>query len=609
MKSGWWSVARGVAARSEDGLVALAITGVMVLPVAEIVLRKAFGVGIPGSGPFTQHLTLWVGVLGAAIAARDGKLLALATGSFIPEGRVRDGAGIVAAAVGAAVATLLATGGKALVDLYRETGAVLAAGVPTWPVLLVVPVAFGLIAARLAWRASPAWPGRALAGLGIVAGLWATGNLDAISGLPAWPFVALILVGAVLGTPIFAVLGGIALVLFLVQGSLPVVILIKANEQLTSETLAAIPLFTVAGYLLAEGHASERLLRLFRALFGWMPGGTAIMAAMVCAFFTTFTGGSGVTILALGGLLLPALLADGYRERFSIGLITAAGSLGLLLPPALPLMLYGIVATTVSLGDLFIGGLVPGLLLLALVAAWGMREGLTTKSPRPPFRAIEAAAALWNAKWEILLPVVVLAALLSGYATPVESAALAALYALVVQRFVQRDLPSSREVVRVMGDCIALVGGVLVILAVAVGFTNYLVDAQVPTMLIEWAQGNVRSQALFLLMLNGFLLLVGCVMDIFSAIIVVVPLIIPIADVFGIHPVHLGIIFVANLELGYLTPPIGLNLFLASYRFGRPILEVARASFPMLVIMAVGVLLITYVPWLTLGLLAWLGGG
>lgn len=609
MRSDRWPAARAVTARAENTLAALAATGIIVLPLAEIALREALGQGIPGSGRITQHLTLWVGMLGAAIAARDGKLIALATGTFLPEGFWRQTAQILAAAVGAAIATVFAFGGKALIDLYRSTEAVLAVGLPTWLVLLVLPVTFGLIAIRLVWRASLTWLGRGLAALGIIVGLWAGWNLDSIAGQPAWPFVVVILVGAVLGTPIFAVLGGLALVLFLVQGSLPVVLLIKAHEQLTSEMIAAIPLFTLAGFLLAAGHASERLLRLFRAFFGWMPGGTAIVTAVVCAFFTTFTGGSGVTILALGGLLLPTLLADGYRERFSLGLITAAGSLGLLLPPALPLMLYGIVATTISLEDLFIAGLVPGLLLITVVAAWGMREGMISGGRRRPFRTAEAAAALWNAKWEILLPVLVLTSLLSGYATPVESAALAALYALIVQRFIRRDLPSSRAVVRVMGDCIALVGGVLLILAVAVGLTNYLVDAEVPAQMIEWTQDHIRSKAMFLLALNGFLLLVGCLMDIFSAIIVVVPLIIPIADVFGVHPAHLGIIFVANLELGYLTPPVGLNLLFASYLFKRPILEVARATFPMLVILTIAVLLITYVPWFTLGLLHWMGRG
>ena len=593
----------------ENALAALAVTALIALPLAEIVLRKALAAGIPGSGAFTQHLTLWVGMLGAAIAARDGKLIALATGTFLPEGRLRDVARIAAGGIGAAVATAFAAGGKALVDLYRLTGEELAAGVPAWAALVVFPVAFSLIAVRLVWAATPGWRGRAFAALGILAGLWATSSVDAMTGWPAWPFVAAIVAGMALGTPIFAVLGGIALVLFLVQGSLPVVLLIKAHEQLTSETLATIPLFTLAGFLLAEGRASERLLRLFRAFFGWMPGGTAVVTTVLCAFFTTFTGGSGVTILALGGLLLPALLAEGYRERFSIGLITASGSLGLLLPPALPLMLYGIVAANVAMGDLFIGGLVPGVLMLAAMAAWGMREGLVTGGRRSSFRAGEAAAALWNAKWEVLMPVVVLASLLSGYATPVESAALAALYALVIQRFVRRDLASSRDVVRVMGHCIALVGGVLIILAVAVGLTNYLVDAEVPARMIEWAQDNIGSRAMFLLALNGFLLIVGCLMDIFSAIIVVVPLIVPIADLFGVDPVHLGIVFVANLELGYLTPPVGLNLFLASYVFKRPVLEVARASLPMLVIRALGVLLITYVPWLTLGLLHWMGRG
>jgi C4-dicarboxylate transporter, DctM subunit len=322
---------------------------------------------------------------------------------------------------------------------------------------------------------------------------------------------------------------------------------------------------------------------------------------MLCAFFTVFTGGSGVTILALGGLLLPALLKDGYREKFALGLITSAGSLGLLFPPALPLILYGIVAG-VAIGDLFIGGLLPGVLMLAMIAFLGIREGITSGSLRTPFETREAMGAIWHAKWELMMPVIILGSLFAG-ATTVQSAALAALFALVVQRFVQRDLPNAAAVLRVISDSTALVGGVLIILAVAVGFTTYLIDAQVPARMVEWAQGNIRSPAMFLLALNAFLIVVGCLMDIFSAIVVVVPLIVPIAAVFGIHPVHLGIIFVANLELGYLTPPVGLNLFLSSYRFNRPVLHIARASLPMLLVLALAVLLITYVPWLTLGLL------
>ncbi|HKH74193.1 MAG TPA: TRAP transporter large permease subunit, partial [Vicinamibacterales bacterium] len=421
-------------------------------------------------------------------------------------------------------------------------------------------------------------------------------------------FIAILVAGA-LGAPIFALLGGIAMMGFFTDGSRPIVPLIKAFEELTSPSanLAAIPLFTLTGFLLAEGKSSERLLRALRALFGWAPGGTAVAAATLCAFFTLFTGGSGVTILALGGLLLPALLKEGYRERFSIGLLTASGSLGLLFPLSVPLILYGIVAQNVAIEDLFIGGLIPGVLMLALLAGLGIREAVHSGVKPSRFNIREVAAGLWEAKWEMLLPVVVLWALLGGYATTSESAAIAALYALVVQRFIHRDLASFKDVVRVAGDCVALVGGVLIILAVAVGLTNYLVNAQIPTRMIEWTQAHIEQRWLFLLALNVFLLLVGTVMDIFSAIVVVVPLILPLADVYQISYVHLGVIFIANLELGYLHPPLGLNLLLASYRFKKPVLEVTWATLPMLGILAIGVLLITYVPWLTEGVLRSMG--
>jgi tripartite ATP-independent transporter DctM subunit len=353
------------------------------------------------------------------------------------------------------------------------------------------------------------------------------------------------------------------------------------------------------------------LLRALRAFFGWFPGGTAVAAATLCAFFTLFTGGSGVTILALGGLLLPALLKDGYRERFSMGLLTAAGSLGLLFPLSVPLILYGIVAQSTAqagqnaaIEDLFVGGLLPGLLMLGLVALLGVREAIAVGAKRAPFRLREARAAIWEAKWEMLLPVVVLTSLLGGYATTSESAAIAALYAVIVQRFIHRDLPTLKDLLRVSTDCLSLVGGVLVILAVAVGLTNYLVNAQVPMHLIEWTKSHVESRVAFLLALNVFLLLVGTLMDIFSAIVVVVPLIVPLAQAYDVNLVHLGIIFVANLELGYLHPPLGLNLLLASYRFKKSVLEVTWATLPFLGILVLGVLLITYVDWLTTGLVS-----
>jgi tripartite ATP-independent transporter DctM subunit len=601
---------KAAAVRAENLLSTLALSGIMVLPLAEIVSRKVFGTGIAGSGPFAQNLTLWLGLFGAAIAAREGKLLTLATGEFLPKGPVGDIAHIISGAGGAMISTLLALGGLVLVQSDRAAGDVIAIGVPVWIADLALPIGFGLIALRLVWRASPVWIGRAVTALGIVAGFAIQEYRASFDGVSLVPWLVLILVTGILGAPIFALLGGIAVFASLVHGNPPVVLLVKAYEELTTSTgLAAIPLFTLAGFLLAEGRSSERLLRVFRAWFGWAPGGTAVAAATLCAFFTLFTGGSGVTILVLGGLLLPALVADRYRERFSIGLLTASGSLGLLFPLSLPLMLYGIVSQKASIEDLFIGGLLPGLLMLGLLASLGVREGLITSAGRAPFRIREAMGSLWEAKWELMLPVFVLGSFLGGIATLVESAPIAALYTLIVQRFIHRDLPTWKDVLRVMSDCVALVGGVLIILAVAAGLTNYLVDAQIPTQLIEWTQAHIHSKMLFLLGLNIFLLIVGTLMDIFSAIVVVVPLIVPLAEVFGINPVHLGIIFVANLELGFLHPPLGLNLLLASVRFKKPVLEVTWATLPMLGILALGVLLITYVPWLTLGLLHWLGRG
>jgi len=589
---------------AEDGLAALAALGIILLPLADVVARQAGGF-VSGAAPLTAHLTIILGMAGAAIAAREGKLLSLATGTVLPEGIIRNAAAIVAALIGSAVAIVLGFGGLQLLQIHKEADKQIALGIPVWMADLAFPIAFGLIAIRLVWNASASPLGRGIAALGIVIGLLIWQKPELIQGFPVWPGIAVLIFAAICGMPIFGLLGGCAVFLYLAQGDAPAMAVIPSYDQLISEGLPALPLFTLAGFLLAEGHASDRLLRLFRAYFGWMPGGTAIIATVLCAFFTVFTGGSGVTILALGGLLYPALLADGYRPKFALGLITAAGSLGLLFPPALPLMLYGFIAG-VSINDLFIGGLLPGVVMLVFLSALGVREGLAAGTKRSRFDSREALSALWAAKWELLLPVVILGSLLIG-SSPVQSSALAALFALIVQRYIHRDLQSLADVRRVMSDSIALTGGVLVILAVAVGFTAYLIDAQVPAQMVEWTKGNVHSPGMFLLGLNGFLIIVGCLMDIFSAIVVVVPLIVPIANEFHINPIHLGIIFIANLELGYLTPPVGLNLFLSSYRFNKPVMEVARATLPMLGVLAVSVLLITYVPWLTTGLLAWLG--
>ncbi len=588
------------------------LLAMVLLLSAEMVARTAFGSAVPGAQPIVQHLTLWVGFLGAALAASENKLLALATPTFLPEGPLRQGSQVFASVVATAVTALLGRASYELLLVEKEFGDTVALGIPVWVALAVLPLAFGLIAIRLIWKAvedgGPAWVwgGRTLALLGLLAGLWLGQHPEVLEMRSPVPGLLLIVAAMLLGTPIYAVLGGAAILLFLIDAVPMAAVPVETYRLAVSPTLPAIPLFTLIGFLMAEGKSSERLIGVFRSFFGWIPGGTAVVAAVVCAFFTIFTGGSGVTILALGGLLFQALQADGYRERFSLGLLTASGSLGLLLPPALPLILYGIVAS-VPITDLFLGGLVPGLLLVTLIAAWGLREGIVSGARRTPFAGAAALRAVWDAKWELLLPVFLLAAIFSGFATVVETAALGALYALVVQCVVHRDLSLFRDVPGVFRQCVVLVGGVLIILSVAMGLTSYLVDAQVPSQLLEWVQGHITSPLVFLLMLNIFLLLVGCLMDIFSATVVVVPLIVPLGAAFGIDPIHLGIIFIANLELGYLTPPVGLNLFLASYRFERPLLSIYRAAVPMLVILAIGVLLITYVPFLTTGIFSLLG--
>jgi tripartite ATP-independent transporter DctM subunit len=373
-------------------------------------------------------------------------------------------------------------------------------------------------------------------------------------------------------------------------------------------TLPAIPLFTLAGYFLAEAEAPARLVRLFKALFASFRGGGAIAAVVASSVLTCLTGASGVTILALGGLLLPFLVSLRYSERSALGLVTGAGLPGILLLPSMPLILFAIVAE-VGIREMFLAGLLPALVMLALTAAWGIRQA--------PARAPGAAGVDWaevrraaaEAKWDLALPLVALGALFGGFASPVEAAAITALYAFAVQTFVYRGLRFATDVPRVTQEAGLLVGGVLLILGVALGLSNYLVDAQVPDRLVQWLEQRVHSRWLFLLALNLFLLGVGCLLDIFSAIIVVAPLVVPIGRAFDVDPIHLGIILLANLELGYLTPPVGLNLFFASYRFGKPIGEVFRSVASLLPVQLGGVLLITYVPVLALGLPGLFGSG
>ncbi|HXV13961.1 MAG TPA: TRAP transporter large permease subunit [Candidatus Krumholzibacteria bacterium] len=405
----------------------------------------------------------------------------------------------------------------------------------------------------------------------------------------------LLAVLALYGMPLFAVFGALALILFHQSGVDVSSVAVSMYSIAGSPLLVAIPLFTFAGYLLAHSKAPERLLNLSRAFF---PGGLAVVALVACAVFTAFTGASGVTIVAMGGLLLPALLADGYNRRFSLGLITASGSLGLLFPPSLPLIIYGYVAE-VEVDQLFLAGLLPGILLVIMLATYGAYRGKRDGVRRDPFSFARASAAMRAAAWEIPLPVVVLGGIYGGIITVMEAAAITALYVLVVEVFVYRDV-SVRRVPSIVAESMALVGGILVIVMCSFGFVNYLIDAEVPMRILEWMQTYVSNKYTFLLILNVFLLIVGCLMDIFSALIVVVPLIAPVAAGFGVDPVHLGIVFLTNLEIGYLTPPVGLNLFISSYRFREPVLKLASASVPFLLLLFAALVVITYAPALSL---------
>jgi len=422
-----------------------------------------------------------------------------------------------------------------------------------------------------------------------------------------WMIAAGLVLIALLGAPLFAVIGGIALYAFHAGGVDSSVMIINLYQIADTPTLIAIPLFTFAGYMLAESNSPKRLVALAQAMFGWIPGGLAIVVLVTCAFFTAFTGASGVTIVALGGILYPILLRESYPERFSLGLVTASGSIGLLFPPSLPIILYGIIAK-VSIDQLFLAGILPGFLLISFVAMHSVRVGIRKKVPRIPFSLHNLKSAITGAVWEIPLPFIIIGGIYSGAFTATEASAVTAFYVFVVVVFIEKDLGLKDDVPRVMKESMMLVGAILAILGMALGLTNYLIDEQIPQALFAFVKSHVDSRLTFLLILNGFLLIVGMMMDIFSAIIVVVPLILPIATEFQINPLHLGIIFLTNLEIGYLTPPVGLNLFLSSLRFKKPVLEITKSVLAFMALMGAALLVITYVPELSLWLVSLFGG-
>ncbi|MCX5791480.1 MAG: TRAP transporter large permease subunit [Elusimicrobia bacterium] len=408
----------------------------------------------------------------------------------------------------------------------------------------------------------------------------------------------LILLLAFLGAPIFTLIGAGSVLLFAGAQIDSSAVIVEMLRLASLPALIAIPLFTFAGYVLAESKAPQRMLALAEALFGWLPGGLAIVALFTTALFTAFTGASGVTIIAMGGLLYPMMRKQGYPEKFTLGLLTTTGSLGLLFPPSLPIILYGLVAK-ISIDDLFKAALLPGLLLLAALSVYAFFTARKSEAKHTPFSLAALKTAARDAAWEIPLPFIIIGGIYAGLFTASEAASVMAFYVLATEVAIHRDLDVFRDIPRVAVKSMLLVGAIFMVLGTALGFTNYLIDAQIPDRIFAWLHAYVSGKVLFLILLNAFLLVINMI-EIFSAIIIVVPIIVPVAAQYGIEPVHLGVIFLLNLEIGYMLPPLGLNLFLASSRFNKKLPELYRAVGPFLLILLVMLALVTYLPQLSL---------
>ena len=585
----------------DEAIASLALALMTLIPLLEIALRPLHGRGIDNAAVLVQHLGLALAMFGALLAERSGHLTTLGGGFAASRNpRVQQAARLFADGSAALLAGMLAAASWSFVASELDAGRELAYGLPVWGVQALMPVGFALLAVRLGARGGDgsggAWT-RGMRGAALAAaGFLFARHFDGAS-LPLLPFVLWLLAALLAGAPIFAALGGLALALFWSEGQ-PLASVPLSHYQITvNPSLPALPLFTLAGLVFARSGAAARLGALFTACFGGGALGTVAAAAVLCSFFTAFTGGSGVTILALGGLLLPLLRDAGVPERRGISLVTSASALGVLLAPSVPLIMYAIIAR-VPINTMFLAGLLPALVMVACLLVFGgyLRQGgIAPAVERPRANLRHALAAAWAARWEILAPVVAIGSLASGIATPTESAALTAAYALLTQAVAHREL-SWTLLRRCLADCAQVIGGVMVILGMALGLTNYLVDAGIPDAAVEWAQAALPGKFAFLLALNLFLFAAGALMEIYAAIVVLVPLLLPVALSYGIDPVHFGVIFLAVIEMGFLCPPAGMNIFFASAMFAKPIREVAVSVLPALLAIFVGALVISWVP-------------
>jgi len=591
----------------DEWVAALALALMTLIPLLEILLRPAFGSGVENSAVLVQHLGLILAMFGAVAADRGGHLSTLGNGLATFGGeRVQITLKTLVNASVAIICGLLSWASWRLVATEAVAGHGLAYGVPTWWVQCAMPLGFALLGLRFGARCSH----RTGLKQGCALLFWALGfllarNFDG-SVVELWPSAVWLFAILLFGAPIFAVLGGLALFLFW-QDGLPLASVALSHYQITvNASLPALPLFTLAGLVFARTGAAARLSGVFLAMFGNGVTGTVLAAAILCSFFTAFTGGSGVTILALGGLLLPLLKKSGVAEERGISLVTSASALGVLLAPSVPLIMYAIIAR-VPINTMFLAGVVPAVVMVLFLLVFGgyLKRGSLISASRAasPTRteSPRLIAAIASAKFEILAPVLAIGSLVSGLATPTESAALTAAYAVLTQSVIHRDL-GVVALGKCLRDCTQIIGGVMLILGMALGLTNYLVDSGIPNDAIDWVQGYIPNKYMFLIVLNIFLLMAGSLMEIFAALVFLVPLLLPVALSYGIDPVHFGIIFLANIELGFLCPPAGMNIYFASAMFGKPVRYIVKSVLPALFAIFLGAIFISCIPLLSTGL-------
>jgi tripartite ATP-independent transporter DctM subunit len=592
--------------RFDEALSSTALLLMALIPLIEILLRPLIGQGIDNAPVLVQHLGLILAMFGAVAAERNGHLTSLGSSlDNLGNGRFHFMVQVFAKGSSAIICGILALASWRFVASEMDASHILAYHIPVWWVQASMPLGFLLLGAKLAARSfSTSWLKLASGIILPAVGFLLAGEFDGTSVL-LWPTLIWLLAILLAGAPIFSVLGGFALALFW-QDGLPLASIPLSHYQITvNPSLPALPLFTLAGLIFARTQAAQRLGTVFVALFGGGVTGTVVAAAILCSFFTAFTGGSGVTILALGGLLLPLLRNAGFPEQRSISLVTSASALGVLLAPSVPLIMYAIIAR-VPINSMFLAGLVPAFVMVAFLLIFGgylKRGGLATTNAAQAahFDASKAWLAIWSAKWEILAPFVAIGSLISGLATPTESAALTSVYAILTQTLAHKEL-TLKIFAKCLSDTAQIIGGVMLILGMALGLTNFLVDAGIPDAAIEWVQSVIPNKFIFLLVLNIVLFAAGALMEIFAAIVVLVPLLLPVALSYGIDPVHFGIIFIASMEMGFLCPPAGMNIYFASAMFGKPIRYVATSVLPALLAIFLGTLAISWLPIISTGL-------